>query len=94
MPPLRMEDFVFQKSENSFRLGEILPEDFIWQIDMKREKLTFYSQGSGVVALECPIQLVGSGETAGQTWLWAWANHESQLPHSILQSVLALKNVA
>lgn len=94
MPSLQLEDFVFQKTENSFRLGEILPDDFAWQIDMKREKLSFYSQASGQVAFECPVQLVGSGETAGQTWLWAWANYESQLPDTILESVRKMKALA
>ncbi len=93
MPPLRLEEYVFQKTENSFRLGEILPDDFAWQIDMNRETLTLYSQSNERIAVECPIQLVGSGETAGQTWLWAWANKESNLPPRLLEAVSAMRSL-
>lgn len=94
MSSLRLESYVFAQIENQFRLYEILPEGFAWHIDMKRELLTFYEPATQVIALECPFQLVGSQATEDQTFLWAWANVESNLPAAVLESVRKLKAAA
>lgn len=94
MSALRLENYVFAQVENQFRLYEILPEGFAWHIDMDAEQITFYDPANREIALKCPVQLVGSKASEEQTFLWAWANAESNLPNAILEYVRKLKAVA
>ncbi|MBC8134812.1 MAG: hypothetical protein H8F28_02875 [Fibrella sp.] len=94
MSLLRLENYIFAQIENQFRLYEVLPEGFAWHIDMTEELLTFYDPATEKIALKCPFQLVGSKATAPQTFLWAWANTESNLPAAVLEHVRKLKSVA
>ena len=57
-----------------------------WSFDMDDRRLTFGSSHA------FDVQLLGSESEYDQTWLWAWANEESQIPDSLLKSSLALRN--
>lgn len=94
MSLLRLENYIFAQVENQFRLYEILPEGFAWHIDMSAELLTFYDPADEKVALRCPFQLVGSKSSETGTFLWAWANTESNLPAAVLEHVRRLKSAA
>ncbi len=94
MSSLRLENYVFAQIENQFRLYEVLPEGFAWHIDMNKELLTFYDPATQAIALQCPFQLVGSKASEQGTFLWAWANVDSNLPAAVLESVRKLKAVA
>ena len=43
-----------------------------WDLDQARGDLIF-TFGDGVIAT-CPAQIIGSFDSASNTWLWAWAN--------------------
>ena len=43
-----------------------------WDIDQSRGDLIF-TFDDGIIAT-CPAQIIGSFDSAGGTWLWAWAN--------------------
>lgn len=56
-----------------------------WNIDLQKGEISF---GSDLVF---PIQVLGSFSHGSETWLWAWANTQSNLPENILQQALHLK---
>jgi hypothetical protein len=93
MSSLRLEEYAFRITENYLRLSEVI-EGCSWQIDMATELLTFYIPKSQKVIAQCPAQLVGSENDADQTWLWAWANEESNLPPGMLEAVNRLRRTA
>ncbi len=58
-------------------LADLLgPRD--WQVDLAAGTATFGDD------LRLEIQLLGSESHLGGTWLWAWANAESNLPPALL----------
>jgi hypothetical protein len=50
-----------------------------WELDLTAGTVTFGTD------LTYPIQLLGTESEADGTWLWAWANEESNLPPALLQ---------
>ena len=58
-------------------LGELLGERN-WQLSTSQGVAGFGDD------LHFPVQLLGSESEAGQTWLWAWANEQSNLPPAVL----------
>jgi hypothetical protein len=49
-----------------------------WELDLTAGTVTFGAD------LRFPIQLLGTENEADGTWLWAWANEESELPPALL----------
>lgn len=56
-----------------------------WQFDMSEGLLTF--QGG----YSYPMQVIGSLSFLDNTWMWAWANEQSQIPEKLLEQSHALK---
>lgn len=52
-----------------------------WGIDIGEGELTIENRGS------FPIQLLGTESDQSNTWLWAWANEQSNLPEAVLGKV-------
>lgn len=59
-------------------LADLL-DDRGWELDLTAGTVTFGTD------LTYPIQLLGTESEADGTWLWAWANEESNLPPALLQ---------
>ncbi|WP_208813435.1 DUF6882 domain-containing protein [Micromonospora echinofusca] len=51
-----------------------------WQVDINAGTVTFGDD------LTYPIQLLGTESQGDGTWLWAWANSDSQLPPALLRA--------
>lgn len=61
-----------------YALADLLG-DRDWQVDLAAGTATFGDEHS------FPIQLLGSESHHDGTWLWAWANAESNLPPALLR---------
>lgn len=65
--------------------------DFIdqrnWQIDLDQGIATFGND------LQFPIQLIGTEAEGDETWLWGWANTDSNLPENLLTVANQLKSL-
>src|SRR4051812_5614895 len=83
---LRLEDHVFRVVENQARLLDGLAE-FDWGLDLDTGLLTFTSTRGGRELARYPVQLIGSSSESSNTWLWAWANVESDLPPALLRGI-------
>jgi hypothetical protein len=55
-------------------------EEHAWNVDLERGTVDF---GSDRIY---PIQLLGTESDIEETWLWAWANEQSNLPPQLLQA--------
>lgn len=51
-----------------------------WQLSLSEGQITFGGRQS------FPVQVLGSEGDAAGTWLWAWANTESNLPPTLVQA--------
>jgi hypothetical protein len=60
-----------------------------WQVDIPSGRIRF--EGEGLEPIECEIQLLGSESFESHTWLWAWANKQSNLPLKLLRSALEVQ---
>ncbi len=56
--------------------GELIGEK-PWNLDMNTGKISFEN-------LEFPIQIIGSLSFNDNSWLWGWANVQSELPDNLL----------
>jgi len=56
-----------------------------WDADLTRGTINFGYD------LEFPLQIIGSFSYSVNTWLWAWANNQSNLPEDLLKDVKQLK---
>ena len=56
-----------------------------WNADVQRAEIVFNDNLIG------SMQILGSFANEPQTWLWSWANQQSNLPDHILQEALYLK---
>ena len=70
----------FQKQHN---LAEIIGNND-WNADLTSGIVTFGD-------FEAPIQILGTYSYESETWLWAWANTQSELSAEITQQANALK---
>lgn len=59
--------------------------DNSWNVDMTAGTISF---GPGLVF---PMQVLGSFAHDSQTWLWAWANEQSNLPEPLLSQANQLR---
>ncbi len=68
------------------RLAAVL-EDLDWAFDMDSGRITFAGpQDEEDTAISSPCQVLGTESDGSRTWLWAWANHESQIPDQLLRA--------
>lgn len=49
-----------------------------WKLDLDQGIVTFGQD------MQYPVQLLGTEDEAAGTWLWSWANRESNLPANLL----------
>ncbi len=56
-----------------------------WQLSLSAGQITFGGTQS------YPVQVLGSEAEADGTWLWAWANTESNLPPALLQAAAQMR---
>ena len=56
-----------------------------WEIDMDEQELVFDDD------LLCSFQLLGTFSHSTKTWLWAWANEQSDLPIDVIEQSFELK---
>jgi hypothetical protein len=98
---LRLEDHVLSGLENQKKLLEFLGE-YSWGVDLDQGVLTFtrppkqglatmFGAGQPELIARCPIQVLGTRSESSQTWLWAWANVQSQIPAQLLRGVEQIK---
>lgn len=57
-----------------------------WGVNMAEGTISFGTE------LHFPMQVLGSFSHASETWLWAWANQQSNIPENLLKQATALKN--
>lgn len=57
-----------------------------WNVDVTKGEVDF---GEGKVF---PIQIIGTESEKDGTWLWAWANTQSNLPQNLLMEVNKLRS--
>lgn len=67
-------------------LGDVI-SDRPWDIDIRKGMLRFGDD------LEYPIQLLGTHAFEPRTWLWAWANTQSNLPPQLTEAALRIQQL-
>ncbi|WP_373424151.1 DUF6882 domain-containing protein [Variovorax boronicumulans] len=67
-------------------LGDVIGER-PWGIDMQKGLLRFGDD------LEYPVQLLGTHAFEPRTWLWVWANTQSNLPPQITEAALRIRQL-
>ncbi|MGI5157499.1 DUF6882 domain-containing protein [Microbispora sp. CA-102843] len=65
-------------------LGDLIGEHN-WAVDITTGTITFGE------SLSFPIQLLGTESDDDRTWLWAWANTRSNIPHELVHAVAWLR---
>lgn len=104
---LKLEKYVFEVLENQKRLYDFLGP-FEWGLDTNNGRLTFnhyQDQGlfgnllssqkkpQGLIA-QCLVQFIGTESDQSKTWLWSWANKESQLPKNLTEDAETVRQQA
>lgn len=85
------------KTEEDFleKFGGIVLEKQLDFADLIGENNWNISMDSGTISfgdnLVFPIQVLGTYSHSAQTWLWAWANTQSNISEHLLQQALQLK---
>ncbi|QEN87347.1 hypothetical protein FZC33_13870 [Labrys sp. KNU-23] len=67
-------------------LGDLIG-DRPWNVDLGRGEMTFGSD------LSFPVQVLGTSAEQDSSWLWAWANHQSDLPASVLAASTRIREI-
>ncbi len=67
-------------------LGDVIGERS-WGIDMHKGVLRFGDD------LEYPVQLLGTHAFEPRTWLWVWANTQSNLPPQLIETALRIRQL-
>ncbi len=80
-----MFDQLFEKQLMISMSRQMALNDYLgdngWGIDIGEGELTIENRGA------YPIQLLGTESDQSNTWLWAWANEQSDLPETVLAAV-------
>ncbi len=71
--------------ERQGRLAELIGEHG-WQFDMDRGTIAFGP-------LRTPVQILGTVSDLSNTWLWSWANEQSDIPPTLLQAAETLRSI-
>lgn len=80
-----MTRYALASLDKQLHLQELFGKERGWSFDLATSTLTFD---------EMPpyhIQLIGTESEQSKTWLWAWANTESNIPSLAMQSVQQLR---
>jgi hypothetical protein len=88
--PLELDKYVFAMLETQTQLMDFLGE-YSWEFRMGEGTIVFSFDDSQRRPIKCPIQLLGTVSYHSQTWLWAWANAQSNIPGSLLHGVERVK---
>lgn len=72
-----LEQYAGVAFEKQRSLAEVVGDNG-WQVDMDKGTISFGSK------LSFPIQILGTYSYESETWLWAWANEDSNLPENLL----------
>lgn len=67
-------------------LGDFLGEHN-WNVDIQQAVVDFGNERI------YPIQLIGTESKIEETWLWAWANEQSNLPDKILETSQRIREI-
>ncbi|MEZ2297497.1 DUF6882 domain-containing protein [Variovorax sp. RCC_210] len=67
-------------------LGDVIG-DRPWGLDIQRGTLRFGDD------LEYPVQLLGTHAFEPDTWLWTWANTQSNLPPQLTEAALRIRHL-
>ena len=60
-----------------------------WDASIPDGKLSFTLESGETIT--CDVQLIGTESYESQSWLWAWANKQSNLPLKLLRGVMELQ---
>ncbi|MCU0448700.1 MAG: hypothetical protein MUC97_02490 [Bernardetiaceae bacterium] len=72
--------------EKQLDFGEQVGE-LAWRADVQLGTITFGE------TITYPMQILGTFSEGNQSWLWAWANAQSNLPAEVLRHALKLKQM-
>jgi hypothetical protein len=70
-------EFVISSFDKQLRLADAHGED-VWGFDMDRGEITFDD------AVSYKVQILGTEDHAGGSWMWGWANTASDIPEELL----------
>lgn len=90
---LDLADHVFHILENQHALFEFLGEHD-WGFSMEDGTLSFAAADDGRPIADCPAQVLGSQSDGDGSWLWGWANVQSQIPEVLLRAVQGVREQA
>lgn len=80
-----LERYVAMGFEKQVDFSELTNEKS-WDADLTKGTITFGDD------LEFPLQIIGSFSYSVNTWLWAWANTQSNLPDELIKDAKELKS--
>lgn len=80
------EEHAAASLDKQFALSEVIG-DAGWQLDLDTGTISFGP------TLTFPIQILGTVSEYSNTWLWSWANTESNIPPSLIQAALQLREL-
>lgn len=66
-------------------LNDMLGEEFPWQFETETGKLTLAKTHV------YRAYVLGTASAISNTWLWAWANQQSEIPESVLKAAASLR---
>ena len=77
--------------DKQLQIGDYLDEGWSWTVDTQTSVLALRKKSGETANL--PIQMLGSESQQSGTWLWAWANAESELPPSLVAASTQLHDI-
>ncbi len=80
------EEHAATSLDKQFALSQVIG-DADWQLDLDAGTISF---GPG---LTFPVQVLGTESEYSHTWLWGWANTQSNLPAHLLQAAYQLREL-
>lgn len=86
-----VERHIGMSLQKQLALGDFLGKHS-WRLDLGKGTVDF-GKGPGLFGKRrvYPIQVLGSEAEDSGTWLWAWANAESQIPPGLMRAVDRIK---
>jgi len=79
-----LEQYSLAALEKQDKLEQLLGDDF-FELDLDAGKIR-------LGARNIPTQVIGTESDNTLTWLWAWADEQTEIPSSLLQSAIQLRN--
>lgn len=80
------EDHAAASLEKQLALADLIGEAG-WQLDLALGTISFGA------TLSFPVQILGSESQYSNTWLWAWANTQSNLPAAQVQAARRIRDL-